>query len=377
MAPRDAPESARRAAEARDSLSALREAIDAFAVDHAPELVAEARAEATARARRMLADAMVESLLEEAGTELRSTVQPPAAPRQRMRRQSPPEEPGRERHSTEARSTRRRTEDEAGCYVYGVARAEDASLPKELPGVDPEHPAMVIRHGDLAAIASLVSLSEFGEEELRENLNDVEWLEEKARAHERILDVALARMTVVPMRLCTIYSSEAHVREMLDRERDIFAEALNRLAGKTEWGVKLIAEPGAVDRAAAGRPNDQADAAEAVTPGVAYLREKSRENRARELETEIAEEWASEAHEVLASRASEALRNPLQNPELSGETGEMLLNGVYLVEDTQIEPFREAVDELNGRFEALGARAELTGPWPPYNFVKGSIEAAR
>jgi hypothetical protein len=55
----------------------------------------------------------------------------------------------------------------------------------------------------------------------------------------------------------------------------------------------------------------------------------------------------------------------------------MLLNGVYLVDDVDINAFRQAVEELNRRFGPRGARAELTGPWPPYNFVKGSIEAAR
>jgi hypothetical protein len=178
------------------------------------------------------------------------------------------------------------------------------------------------------------------------------------------------------MRLCTIYRSEAQMREMLDREQEVFAEALHRLEGKTEWGVKLIAEPGAVDRAAADSGTHDDDSS-AATPGVAYLREKGRQNRARERGTELAEQWAGDAHELLAAQASEALRNPLQNPELSGETGEMLLNGVYLVDDSEIDAFRDVVDEVDRRYRDLGASAELTGPWPPYNFVKSSIEAAR
>jgi hypothetical protein len=384
MARRDARGSDRRAADEQDAFAALREAIDAFAIEQAPTLVAEARAEALARARRMLSDAMVESLLDESASELAaargSAVDdaPRTQPRKRARApERRAEEPHPRREKAESPEAERGGEAGEGCYVYGVARATEAELPEGLAGVDPEHPAMLIGHGGLAAIASRVSLSEFGEDELRENLNDLEWLEEKARAHEQVLAEALARMTLVPMRLCTIYSSESHVREMLDREHEIFMEALGRLEGKTEWGVKLIAEPGAVDRAADSSGKAQIDDEGDVTEGVAYLRERGRENRARELGTEIAEQWASEAHELLASRAFEALCNPLQNPELSGETGEMLLNGVYLVEDGDIDDFREAVDDLNTRFGARDVRAELTGPWPPYNFVKGWIEAAR
>ena len=363
-------------AEEGDVLEALGDAIDAYAADCAPGLVAEAGAEAIARARRMLADAILASLLERAGVELTAGARPSVAPARGTPHHQPPEpDPASRTGRSERR--RRRSQAEDACYVYGVTWAADAALPEGLPGVDPRHPATLIRHGDLAAIASLVSLAEFGEDELRENLNDVEWLEAKARAHEEVLDRTLSRMTVVPLRLCTIYRSDAHVREMLEREQEIFAEALHRLEGKTEWGVKLIAEPDAVDRAAQPKGDERAGENGAPTPGVAYLREKSRQNRAREHGTEIAEEWASEAHELLASRAAEALRNPLQNPELSGETGEMLLNGVYLVDDVDINAFRQAVEELNRRFGPRGARAELTGPWPPYNFVKGSIEAAR
>jgi hypothetical protein len=82
-------------------------------------------------------------------------------------------------------------------------------------------------------------------------------------------------------------------------------------------------------------------------------------------------------HERLAYRAAEALINPVQNPEVSGHEGDMLLNGVYLVADADVAEFRAEVAALADEFAAAGAAVELTGPWPPYNFVKGSIEAAR
>ena len=78
-----------------------------------------------------------------------------------------------------------------------------------------------------------------------------------------------------------------------------------------------------------------------------------------------------------SAHASEALLNPLQNPDVSGHVGEMLLNGVYLVEDREADEFRHAVDELADEYRERGADVQLTGPWPPYNFVKSSIEAAR
>lgn len=262
-------------------------------------------------------------------------------------------------------------------YVYGVV-SPHMEMPPDLAGVDPRYPVSPVEEEGLAALVSRVSLAEFGAEPLRENLNDVGWLEEKARAHEHVLDVALQRGTVVPLRLCTIYSGEEQVREMLVRERDTIIDALGRLEGRTEWGAKAIAEPRALERTAARRSGG-GPAPQGASRGTAYMQRKSREARARVEVGEIADEWASEIHGRLASAASEALSNPLQNAEVSGHEGDMLLNGAYLVEDDAVAGFGALVDRLAEEYRAFGVSVESTGPWPPYNFVfgKSSIEPAR
>jgi len=351
----------------------LREAIDAFAADRAPELVEEARAEALAKVRRVLAETMTESLLSQS----RQALQPgrgtggasPAAERQPAPRKKEPVAPVAARKSA-------RPEEEAAPahYVYGVVAAQ-VELPRDLAGVDPRHQVSLVEEQGLAAIVSTVSLAEFGEEPLHENLNDVAWLEEKARAHEQVLDVALQRATVVPLRLCTIYSGEAQVREMLVRERAVMLDALGRLDGKAEWGAKAIAEPGALERAAQ-RSGENAQEDDAPR-GTAYMNRKGREARIQSEAVEIAEEWAATIHDQLADAASEALLNPLQQPEVSGHEGDMLLNGVYLLDDHAVAAFSALVDRLAEEYRPLGVTVELTGPWPPYNFVKSSIESAR
>ena len=53
----------------------------------------------------------------------------------------------------------------------------------------------------------------------------------------------------------------------------------------------------------------------------------------------------------------------------------MLLNAAYLVEAGRVEDLRAVVESLQERHGGLGARLELTGPWPPYNFVAGKAPA--
>jgi hypothetical protein len=374
----------------------LSEAIEAFAAERAPELVAEARAAAVSKARMMLTEALAESLLANSASVLRSDDRPSGRPaaardgasegtdRTRVGRRpvSPPPRPADPKQRRTISSERHRTtsSDEAardalGQYVYGITLTPPG-LPDELPGVDPEFSVTFIAEQDLAAIVSPVSLADFGDERLRENLNDVSWLESKARAHEDVLDAALQRGTVVPMRLCTIYSGEEQVREMLRSERDALLDALRRLEGKSEWGVKLIAELGALERSATERAGVDHDGPDA-SPGAAYMDRKRRLARSREEEMELADDWADAVHDQLAAAACDALMNPLQRPDVSGYEGDMLLNGVYLVEDHRLEEFRDLVDRLRDEYRAVGAAVDLTGPWPAYNFVKSSIEAAR
>lgn len=349
---------------AKDDLDA---AIAALAAEVAPRLVAEVREEAIAATREKLSRELTAALLRRCGQELAGGGEE-QGPEPRT---APAEEPAAASHPLVEHARRAAT----AHYVYGVVPA-GVTLPPEVVGVEPTAPVERIEAGDLAALVSKVSLAEFDEDSLRENLNDVAWLEEKARAHEDVLEAALARTAVVPLRLCTVFAGEQQVREMLKREHEVLYDALQRLYGRAEWGVKAYADRAAIEREALKETaaDDEADEASA---GTAYMNRRRAEAKAREEVEELADKWAREIHARLGGVASEALLNPLQRPELSGHEGEMFLNGVYLVSDAGVSAFRAAVAALADEFDRRGVEIDLTGPWPAYNFVKSSIEAAR
>jgi hypothetical protein len=339
----------------------LDRAIEALAAEMAPALVEEVREGVVAEVRSELSRRLTAALLRRCGEEL---VGEPVA--------SEPEKPAVHAPHPLAEHARREA---TGHYVYGVVPA-GAALADDLVGVEPTARVERVEDKGLAALVSEVPLAEFDEASLRENLNDVGWLEEKARAHERVLEAALAETAVVPLRLCTVFKGEGQVREMLAREHRVLTDALERLDGRAEWGVKAYADRGAVEREALARGGADDDEDE-VSAGTAYMNRRRREARAREEVEEIADEWARVVHARLAAIAAEALLNPLQRPELSGHDGEMFLNGVYLIADAEAAAFRAAVAALAEEFDRRGVEIDLTGPWPAYNFVKSSIEAAR
>jgi len=342
-------------------------AIEALAAESAPAVVADARSEAEANARAILGKEITRALLREAeGIIAPGSGAPERAPG------APPKASTGESAFLLPEQAR---QSPLGLYLYGIVHA-NVRITGDLPGVDREHHVFMLEGNELAAIVSSVPLEEFGEEQLRENLNEVAWLEEKARAHEEVLEALIESTTVVPTRLCTIFRDEKQVRGMMAREGPSLVEALERLEGKAEWGVKVFAEPGALERAAVERARKGSER-EPLSPGAAYMDRRRRETRARENAEEIADSWAQAIHQRLEVCAAEALLNPLQRRELSGHDGDMLLNGVYLVEDEAASGFRELASELGADYRGLGVAVELTGPWPAYNFVKSSIDSAR
>jgi hypothetical protein len=258
----------------------------------------------------------------------------------------------------------------SGWYVYGVVPAGEAGTDvfEGAVGVDASEPVVLVADGALAAIASKVSLDEFGEGEVEERLHDPVWLEEKVRAHEAVLEAALGRTTLVPFRFGTIYRGEEQVRRML-REHGALEDTLERLRGRIELGVKGFLD---AERFAAAR---EAGSREAQGEGGrAYLLRKQAERELTDAREAFKGECALEAHERLAAVADDARTNPPQRPEVTGRAGEMFLNAAYLVPAGREDGLRSALDALASRHSPHGVWYELTGPWPPYNFVEEEDE---
>jgi hypothetical protein len=329
-----------------------------WARSRAPELLARAEAEAVAALR----DALVEAALAQRGTEM---------PARRPAPRATPEP----RERADAARAEAPTGD--GLWAYCVLRTGEPDV-DGLAGIDGGVVERVEARG-LATLVSRVPLADFGADPLRDNLNDLEWLERVARAHEAVLERALAETTIVPLRLCTIYESEDGVREMLEREHVSLARALDTLAGRQEWGVKVLAdeerltEEARSQSAEAGALEDELDAR---TGGGAYMLRRRLERHVRDASDALASELAEQVHAQLQDWASDAVALAPQNPEISGHEGRMLMNGAYLVETERVDGLRALVSDLEELHRRLGVRIELTGPWPPYNFLSGGGTAA-
>jgi hypothetical protein len=353
--------------------------LERWALRRAPELRARAEAEAVT----LLRDALVAAALGD--TEV---ARADAGPRHQTgsSRDDPRADTGPRPISDGGGSTaapgRPATESGAGApapdrpdllWAYCVLRAGDRT-PADAVGIS-DRPVERIAIDGLAALVSRVPVSDFGAEPLRRNLNDLPWLERVARAHEAVLDAALAASTIVPLRMCTIFEAERGVQDMLERRREPLSEALQALDGRFEWAVKVLVDR---DRLIEATRSQDSDAGEPMRPGEggAYLQRRREERSAREAASRLAADIAAQVHARLQDWAIDARSRPPQNPELSGHEGEMVLNAAYLIERERTDELREIVAELEEHHRGVGARIELSGPWPPYNFVPGVDTAA-
>jgi hypothetical protein len=257
---------------------------------------------------------------------------------------------------------------DGGVWAYAVIRAERAGdRIAGLRGVGDE-PVRIVAADDLAAAVGTVGLDEFGQDSLRRNLEDLDWLAAKARAHDAVI-TAIARFgPVIPVRMATLYLDDERVRRLLSDKHDDFVAALHRLSGREELGVKAYADPKglmAQDSRIEGKSGGERS-------GTAYLLRRRRELQSQEEAYRLATEEAEHIHSALMTYAVTGKRKPPPDRSLSGRDAWIVLNGTYLVDQDVDELFRETVAALDRSTARI--TLEITGPWPPYSFA-GDLDA--
>lgn len=248
---------------------------------------------------------------------------------------------------------------EYGSWVYAVARELDADLLDGLTGVAGE-PVRAVGDRGLSAVVGTVPLAHFGEEALRRNLEDLDWLAGVARVHDAVVTAVSRTVPAVPFRMTTVYFDDDRVAELLRDGASGFAETLDRVAGRAEWGVRAL-----LDLSRMREPEPAAPAASGA--GAAYLRRKRAERDTGQRIEQFAIDHADELHAAFTAFAVDARRNRPHAPGLADPNLPMILNGAYLVEDAAAAAFAEAVSAQDRRTEEIELR--LSGPWPAYSFT--------
>lgn len=256
------------------------------------------------------------------------------------------------------------------CYVYGVVRSslETATAPK---GID-SGAVSLISNGDVAALATSVSADDYSPDKVEALTADVDWVSQRAVAHDRVLTWASDAGVVIPFPMWTLFRDAKAVKKALSKRMNELEETFNRIANGREFIVRVYVLPAVLKGQLGGHSAEltalEAEAAKA-SPGQKYLLERKIENVRRDAGRDVTTSAAGEIHDALRAASMETVREQPVNAGALREQGRAILNASFLVAPPRVVDFQRALTAMVNKYEPSGFKFDFTGPWPPYHFV--------
>jgi hypothetical protein len=208
-------------------------------------------------------------------------------------------------------------------------------------------------------VAADAPLPEYSGESIDAHLPDLDWVGDRALAHERVVEHFAASWAVLPLKLFTLFSSDERAAQGLRERREDIGRVLERIAGRVEWGVRILFQ-----ETKAKKPEPPPAS---PTTGTGFLLRKKEEQDGAGSLAGRARATVDQLYDDLARQAVAARRHA---PEVGEGGARLLLDAAFLVAKAGGDGFAAAVERWTDRLSEHGCDLNLTGPWPPYNFIE-------
>lgn len=250
------------------------------------------------------------------------------------------------------------------------------------PGVNGKDGVFIRDFDGIEAVISDVNLDDFGEMQKKAQ-EDIHWIKEKALAHEMVVEDAMGKsanntVPVIPVKFGVIFNNEERLVKVISEQSAAIKSAFTRVRAKQEWSVKLFLEDNQKFKDLVREQNEllreKSKALAALPAGMAYfMEEEFNEEFERECSRRLDEE-AMKTFEELKPFAVEAALVKILDSKLTGRSERMVLNSAYLVADSHLPEFENAVVKMSEKFAMRGFLVEQSGPWPAYHFTEFAHE---
>src|SRR2546423_3071572 len=255
-------------------------------------------------------------------------------------------------------------------YVYGVvgSSVETATAPEGIEG----GAVSLIVNDDVAALATSLSAEDYAPDKVEAQTADVDWVSQRAMAHDKVLTWASDAGPVIPFPMWTLFRDAKAVKAMLSKRATELAETFKRVGDGREFIVRVYVQPGVLQDRLGGHSAElaalEAEAAKA-SPGQKYLLERKIDNLRRDAGRDLTVRVAGEIHDALSASSIETAREQPVNAGAPREQGRAILNASFLVAPARVVDFQRALTAMVNKYEPSGFKFDFTGPWPPYHFV--------
>jgi hypothetical protein len=245
-----------------------------------------------------------------------------------------------------------------GRYVYCIIRASQP-LRFGAIGMDEQWADVyTINYKDMAAIVSDVPIAPL--DSTRENV----------LAHERVNETVMRDHTVIPMSFGTIFKTREDILELLRSAYDAFADVLNKMQDKLEFGLKVLWDRDEIVRAIETEDEDIHRLKSEISSqkGSTYF--------ARMQYGRLIDAALQQRSERYVAEFLQRLRDVSVASRVNRAIGDkMIMNAAFLVQRDQEQAFDRRIKEIASHFDKLTFK--YTGPWPPYNFVNIRLKLER
>lgn len=227
-----------------------------------------------------------------------------------------------------------------------------------------------ITERDLSLYYDTVSPEEYGKDSLRENLENLNWLETNVIAFNEQVNSLYGLTPILPIRFGSVYGSKRGMKEFLRANYDTFSRNLQYLEGKSEWGMKVYLSRSLFRKWLSLQAAEQVSPTDESKPGATFFQRKKHEYKLLEQEDEGLHAILNDIRgkvdsAVIDSKAVEFLHG--------FEKGRSSLKPVFhlaiLIERKNTDTLSPLIEELKAKYKDKGLAFRLSGPWPPYNFV--------
>ena len=245
-----------------------------------------------------------------------------------------------------------------GRYVYCIIRAS-APLKFGAIGMDEQWPDVYsVNYKDMAAVVSDVPITPL--DSTRENV----------LAHERVNETVMRDHTVIPMSFGTIFKTREDILELLKSAYEAFADVLNKMQDKLEFGLKVLWDRDEIVRVIEQEDEDIHRLKKEISSqkGSTYFARmqygRMIDNALQQRSERYVAEFLQRLRDVsVASRVNRAIGD------------KMIMNAAFLVQRDEEQAFDRRIKEIASQYDKLTFK--YTGPWPPYNFVNIRLKLER
>src|SRR5262245_51903939 len=245
-----------------------------------------------------------------------------------------------------------------GRYVYCIIRSTQP-LKFGAIGMDEPWPDVyTINYKDMSAVVSDVPIAPL--DSTRENV----------LAHERVNETVMREHTVIPMSFGTIFKTREDILELLRSAYDAFADVLNKMQDKLEFGLKVLWDRDEIVR------NIEIEDEDIHRLKTEISSQKGSTYFARMQYGRLIDGALQQRSERYVAEFLQRLRDVSVASRVNRAIGDkMIMNAAFLVQREQESAFDRRIKEIASLYDKLTFK--YTGPWPPYNFVNIRLKLER